>query len=83
MKPKKGVVIELNGKFLHEWEDRSGPGSSSGWAWGPVEEAKIYDPRYVTRPTDAAHHSFPIHEDLRRARLMKARRKIIVSVEPI
>jgi hypothetical protein len=73
-----GVVIELDGKF---WGLIHDDGRSTSYGWGPLQKAQICDPKYCKQPTDATYPGSHYEKELRRSRLLPARKTTTWEVE--
>lgn len=71
----EGVVAELGGKF---WGIQYEDGHSTEYAFGPVEKAKVSDPKYCHKPEDLTYEG----DTYNRPKLAKAtlRRIVITTV---
>lgn len=78
MKIETGVMIMKNGKG---WGKTYEDGRSIEYGWMDVEEAKIYDPRFLKRPEDATYKNSPHIEELRKGSIVYVERITQVFVK--
>jgi hypothetical protein len=72
-----GVVAELNGKYWGiEYED----GQCTVYGFGSIENAKISDPEFCTKPEDLTYKDSCYYDILRQAKLVSVTKKIIYEV---
>ena len=79
-----GVVSELDGKY---WGTQYADGYCKCNDFGPIENARISDPEYCTKPTDMTYNPKntngfnPDYDQLKRAKLIKIKKTIIFEIE--
>jgi len=70
-KIEEGVVVEYNGKYWGtEYED----GNSRSEGWVLIDEAKISDPRFLTKPEDLTYTGSHYISELKKGKLVKVKR---------
>jgi len=71
MKTEDGVMVIRVDKG---WGIVHADGHSTSYGWVPLEDAQIYDARYVTKPTDVTYANGPYVSELRRGRVVRVTR---------
>ena len=74
---KRGVVGEFGGKF---WGIQYEDGHSTSYAFGPIENARMSDPKYCTRPIDMTYKGSHYVSELSKAKLRKVVRTTTYEV---
>ncbi len=59
-----GVVIEYQGKYWGVEYDGHGHGEGQVMGWVTLDRANIYDPSYLTKPTDATYFESAYFDNL-------------------
>jgi hypothetical protein len=71
MNEQTGVVAELDGQYWGCQRPGGGHGEGDVMGFGPLERARISDPRYCTKPTDMVYRGSPDESKLKAARLVR------------
>jgi hypothetical protein len=79
MKTEIGVMIVKGGKA---WGVAYEDAMETNWRFIDVEEAEIFDPRYVKNPTDVTYKDSPYVAELSGAKLVKIIRTTTVAPLP-
>ncbi len=76
-KYETGVVAEFGGLF---WGVQYEDGQSTAYDFGPIENARIADPKYCHQPTDLTYKGSYDTEKLKAARLLPVHKTTIYEV---
>jgi hypothetical protein len=75
MKTEIGVMIMKNGKA---WGIAYEDGHETNWRFIDVEEAEIFDPKDIEKPTDVTYQGSPKWAELSGARIVAVKRTTTV-----
>jgi hypothetical protein len=75
-----GVAAYLNGQFWGCQREGGGHGEGDVMGFGPIENAKLSDARYCTKPTDMTYGGSPYARKLAQARLVTVKKTTTFEV---
>lgn len=78
----QGLVVEYKGLYWGVIYSGGGHGEGEACGWGPIERAKITDPRYVKLTTDMTYEGSSDAFELRKGRFVSVIKTITFEVSP-
>lgn len=78
VKIEKGIVVEYNGKY---WGTEYDDGKSHSDNWVDIDNAKITDERFISKPEDLTYKGSYQTKELQRGKLVKVVRVTTITHE--
>lgn len=76
----QGVAVEWQGRYWCE-AHHGGHGEGMFSGWGPIERARISDPRYCRRPIDMTYRGSPDEAELSKGRMVRVTKTVTYVVD--